>query len=261
MISANHIFVWTSRGWTKPSDLYIGDKIISFNPDRNCSEYDEVYSIKQEWRELMGLGIYHKSMRQLLTPDHPILVWHEKKKELQRPSIESRFMGAIAGNTSVIYNSMFEPFYRSQDLEDIRWSARMAATYSMYDRPVDIWNIISDLGGYEAQVWLDTFYHWNSLMPAFKWQYAVRLPSLWVRDIIFHVASRAGLGCYWAPPKTVKHSVMYLSTSNNIYTRASAGWVMIPTNLLFNISSKNGNALVKTDRGNFIVACDYKEKN
>lgn len=261
MIYSEFLWVWTINGWKRPHDLYIGDTIMSFNPDRNCCEYDKVYSVETAFNEQMGLGIWNKGMRQLLTPDHHILVWHYKNKQLERFPIEDRFMRKIHfPHKGIIYNSMYEPYIRTQDIEDIKWSARVTATYCMSKKYVDVWDIVRNLGGYESQIWIDTFFHWNSLLYSGSWQYRVRLPNHSIRDIIFHIAPRAGLGAYWKQPdKIIRDYSICISNSDPVHVNSKLGWVMKPMDYMFNMSSKNGNFLARNTRANFIVACDYKE--
>lgn len=263
MISTKTMRIWTPYGYLFAQDLYHGEKVISFNPDRGVCEYDTVQSIELEYKHCMGMGINSKSMKLVLTPDHPLLFWDDKLKELERIPIEQKFMLSMNStrNKSVLASALFEPYHRSQDLEDIRWSARIAATLANHRRAkLNIKDIVSDLGGYESQEWLDTFFHWNRMRPAKNWMAAVRLTNLEVRDTIFNIAPRAGVGAKWYSHRMV-HTV-FMTTNGYITPTASSGWFKEPIDgIVFNLTTKNGNVLMRNNMGTFLVACNRQENN
>jgi hypothetical protein len=261
MITTKGIRVWTPRGWLFAADLQLGDKVLSFNAERNCCEYDQIYSTTIEYMRFMGLGVSSKSMHQILTPDHPILVWDLKNKVLTRPEIQSRFMGAIATSKhrSLVCHRMFEPHLVTQKEVDIKWSARVAATQANDWRcSVDLWQYVLELSGYEAQIWLDTFFHWNVMLPAKNWMAAVKVKNKEVKDMLFYLAPRAGVGIKWYIFRGRRTA--FITTNGNVDVTSPSGWTMDKIDgLVFNVSTKNGNLLVKSSNGTHLTACDYKE--
>lgn len=262
MISTKATRIWTPYGYLFVDDLFIGEKVISFNPERGVCEYDSVQSIEMEYKRCMGFGINSKSMRQLVTPDHPILIWDSKNKLLERIPIRDKFMVsfAIGRDKSILAGALFEPYKRTRDLEDIKWSARIAATMSAYRRAeVGIREIVSDLGGYEAQCWLDTFFHWNKLMPAKNWMKTVICKNFQVRDIVSNIAPRGGVGMknYTFRGK----NLLSISTDGFIYPRAHISWYKQEINEpVFNLKTRNGNILARSSNGTFLIACDEGDK-
>jgi hypothetical protein len=140
-------------------------------------------------------------------------------------------------------------------MEDIKWSARMAATISNHKKAY--FDIPRDLGGYEAQEWLDTFFHWNKMISARNWMAAVRLTNLVVRDSILDIAPRAGVGAIWQSAYKGKPT-MLMTTNGYVSPSLNNGWYKKPIDgLVFNLSTKNGNVLVKSNNGTYLVACEY----
>lgn len=257
MIDTRQTRIWTPYGYLFAEDLYIGEKVISFNPARGVCEYDTVSQIEIEERRCMGLGLNSKSMRVLLTPDHDLLVWNNKLKVLSRVSIESRFMlGYSSKQKSILAHAVFEPYKRSQAEADIEWSARMAATISRHKRAMlDVGNIIDDLGGYEAQLWIDTFIHWNKLLRGRNWMGTAHLANRQVRDVIYNIAPRAGVGARWY----IKGNYPLVSIPINGYIYQPL-WFKEPLNgLMFNLTTRNGNVLMKSAHGTCLVACNKGE--
>jgi hypothetical protein len=262
MISTKATRIWTEFGYLFVDDLYLGEKVISFNPDRGVCEYDSIQSIEIEHRRCMGFGINSKSMRQLLTPDHPILIWNVRHKVLDRVPIKDKFMFSLeAGkNKAVLAHALFEPYKTTVEIDDLKWSARLAATMASYRwARADIKHIVSDLGGYEAQVWLDTFFHWNKLLPAKNWMKTVHLSNLEIRDMIFDIGPRAGVG--------VKNYTRYagrvvsITTDGLVNPTPAAGWYKQEINeSVFNVTTRNGNVLARSSNGTFLVACNKGEK-
>jgi hypothetical protein len=262
MISTKATRIWTRFGYLFVDDLYIGEKVISFNPDRGVCEYDYVQSIELQYKHCMGFGINSKSMRQLLTPDHPILIWNSKTKVLDRVPIKEKFMRTFDSreDNAVLAHALFEPYQKSLEIDKIRWSARIAATMVDYPRTrVDIMNIVSDLGGYEAQCWLDTFFHWNILMSGKNWMKTVKLSNMEVRDIVFNIAPRAGVGVknYTFRGKRL----ISITTDGMVFPTKTTGWYKQEIDEpVFNLTTRNGNILARSSSGTFLVACNKGEK-
>jgi hypothetical protein len=254
MINTKGLRVWTERGWLFAEDLSIGDTTISFNPTRNCCEYDTIESINLEYTQCGGYAVVKNTMRQIVTSDHPILIWNDNKKQLTRIPISKRFMGSA----NLVLARSFEPYLSTQDIEEIKWSARVAASFSNHKwAPVDHWDIVRNLGGYESQVWLDTFFHWNVLLPAVNWMKSVKLRNTDVRDMLFHIVPRAGRGLFAGI--RMKLLTANMTIRENAFVNSYAGWSMKPIDgIVFNISTKNGNFLARKSGNTFIMACDYK---
>lgn len=262
MISTKATRIWTPFGYIFVDDLYIGERVISFNPDRGVCEYDEIKSIEIQHKSCMGFGINAKSMRQLLTPEHPIMLWNFKTKELRRVPIKDKFMRSMSGdNNSVLLHALFEPYKRSQELEDIKWSARMAASLSSHRRArSNIFDIPKDLGGYESQIWLDTFFHWNRLTPMRNWMATVTLNNNEVRDTLFNVAPRAGVGI--KSYRFRQKSLVSITVDGAVYPTIYNSWFKQPIDeQVFNLTTRNGNVLARSSNGTFLLACNRQENN
>jgi hypothetical protein len=261
MIYGRGIRIWTEYGFLDYSDLRIGDKVISFNSARNCCEYDSIKTVEIGWVKTAGFSIRKKGMYQWLTPDHPILIYHKETKEVQKISIESAFGKTVNNKKSIVYNRPFEPYSSSCDIEDILWSARLLATYSKTKYlPIDtsdFWKMLKSFGGYEAQQWLDCFLHWNSMLFQKNWMFTIFLNNYELRDMIFEAASRAGVGANHRPYIWSKNKMaMHVAHSNDINIQGLSGWRLDPIDgPVFNVTTKNGNMLVRTATGNFIMAC------
>ncbi len=255
MITTKATRIWTPYGYKFVDDLYIGERVISFNPSRGVCEYDTIQSIEIEYKRCMGYGINSKSMRQLVTEDHPILIWNDTSRDLTRVPIADRFLGTISRKKSVLFAAPFEPFSWSQEIDDIKWSARIAATMANHKYPWEDLNyIVSNLGGYESQVWLDTFFHWNKLMSGKNYMATVRLVNKYVKDLVFHIAPRAGVGAKWYPIK--QNNLMSITTNGRIYLDSRIGWFRQKIDEpVFNVTTTNGNVLSKASNGTFLVAC------
>jgi hypothetical protein len=249
--------IWTPYGYTPVQDLYIGEKIISFNPDRGVCEYDSIQQIEIEYMSCMGMGLNAKSMRQLMTPDHPVLHWNSKTKTLIRYPAQERFMYSLTAGRpiAILHHALFEPYKRSQTMEDIRWSARMAASISNHKRAkLDVGNILDDLGGFEAQEWLDTFFHWHRLQRCYGWSWTVKTSNKEVKRLILDIAPRAGVG---AKAHYTNGSLMISVTHNGEICKISKknGWFNLPINdLVFNLTTKNGNFLMQSFGGTYLAA-------
>jgi hypothetical protein len=262
MISTKATRIWTPFGYLFVDDLYVGEKVISFNPERGVCEYDEIKSIQMEYKSCMGYGLNSKSMRQLLTPDHPIMIWNFNTKELKRIPIEDRFMVSMPnGDKAILMHALFEPYKQSQDLEDIKWSARMAASVASHARAaIDIYDVTKDLGGYEAQLWLDTFFHWNRLVPMRNWMATVGLTNLEVRDIVFNIGPRAGVGI--KSYRFRNKSLISMTVDGTVRPTTSSCWFKQPINEpVFNLTTGNGNVLARSSNGTYLLACNGQEED
>lgn len=260
MITTKGTRIWTPYGYKFVDDLYIGEKVISFNPERGVCEYDTIQGIQIEFKSCMGYGINSKSMRMILTEDHDILVFNVISKQLTRVPLERIFLKRLRPYKEVVLCSApFEPFLRSQEIEDIKWSARIASSivnhrYAYYDLD----DIVRDLGGYEAQIWLDTFFHWNKLVAGKNYMASIKLINTYVRDLVFHVAPRAGVGANWHRAK--EGYIMSITTNGDVFPRNSAGWFRQRIDEpVFNVTTTNGNVLAKATHGTFLVACKRRE--
>jgi hypothetical protein len=260
MIDTHTCRLWTPFGWHFAEDLWVGQRVISFNADRGCCEYDTIESIEIKRMQTSGYGLEFSSMRQVLTPDHPLLHWRADTKVLQRVPIKDLFMRRFnsGGRSSILVSMLFEPYKRTQDIEDIKWSARIAATMSrhrratIYDR-----DMLRELGGYEAQVWTDTFFHWNKKLPAKNWMACVPLTNLELRDIVLSTASRAGRGARYMLVPTGPR--MYVTHSSFAYPTSDYNWFKRPINGdVFNVTTKNGSILAATNKGTHLLACNQE---
>jgi hypothetical protein len=254
MISTIGTRIWTPFGYKFAEDLYIGEKVISYNESRGVCEYDSILRIEMDYMQGPGLGIDSKSMRLTLTPDHPLMIWHGVTKEIRRIPIEDRFMRGSHKSLYILPWALFEPYMRTQEIEDIKWVARMLASYNHKRAPMVEESIISDLGGYEAQEFIDTFFHWNKMRRAQNWMCAVRLNSEYVRDIIFNIAPRAGLGSkrYYE-----KGSCNIAVTTPGKIRPNKVNWFRSEIDgMVFNITTKNGSVLARSTNGTFLTACN-----
>jgi hypothetical protein len=259
MISTKATRIWTAFGYLFADDLYIGEKVISFNPERGVCEYDQIQGVQIEHKQCMGYGVNSKSMRQILTPDHPILIWDDKLKTLDRVPIQDKFMSPLMKDKKVLLHALFEPYHRSQDMEDIKWSARIAATMASHRRvTIDIMDIVKDLGGYEAQSWLDTFFHWNKLMSGKNWMKTVNLSNMNIRDIVFHIGPRAGVGIKYYIYNT--RQFISMTTDGTASPFSYSGWFKQTIDEpVFNVTTRNGNVLARSSNGTFLIACNKGE--
>lgn len=264
MIYAKGLRIWTDRGWKLVPDLSIGDQIISYNPARNCTEYDELAGIELGWNLRGAMSIQTKGMYQWLTPDHPILLHNMQTKITRREPIESIFMHPFAQKERVLYNRWFEPYQSTADLEEVKRIARIFSTYAKYARfDLDVqpmWQVIQNCGGHEARIFLDTFFHWNLMLFYSRWNATIELRNEELADMLFQIIARAGLGGFWAPYIFKKHIwAISISNSDDLCVNSKAGWKLNTMDgPVFNVATRNGNILVRQRSGNFIVACEYK---
>lgn len=259
--------IWTPRGYKNIRDLSVGDKVISFNPDKGYMEYDEVFSIKTDFYIGGLLGVKKVGCHFLLTPAHDILFINTKSRDTKRVPIEDRFMENAGGRNLLLGVKPFEPYKRSVDFDDVRWSARMAASSCRQDIPPlyedKIWDIIKDITAPEAQEWLNTFFTWNILKPNPNYMRTVLMRNWFVRNMLYHVAPRAGVSTYWGPyrTKTWFQNAFSLTKEGDhqlqrIHWRADRH-----ESIVYNIKTKNGNFLARYLGGLHIQACEVKESD
>jgi len=254
--------VWTKRGWTDPIDLLIGDVVISYNNRRNCTEYDQISHINIDYGMTPIFGLKSHSLNISVTPDHPMIIRDIRKKTIERKTMNDVFLSILQEHKSVLYSAPFEPYLVSHDLDDIAWSARVASSFGN-DRymPIeyvnDIWSIIENISGIEAQHWIEVFIHWNVLIPRTYWHKAVYLNNRQVTEMVLHVVPRAGFGTRIA--KHLKRSgrwVMGLSIQNTPQIRKTNWYRDRVEGYTFNVKTKNGNFLAKKSLGTFLCPCD-----
>jgi|GEM_PF-2945258 len=265
----DRIIVWTSRGYQSIENVAVGDRVISYNPKRNCSEYDTVGSIETTWGQCGLIGVKKAGMHSLMTPDHELIVLDVKTKEITRTPINDLFMRRLGANRKLITKPMFEPYARTAELEDIEWSARMAASSSRSYTPSiwhsEIWNIIRDISGYEAQIWLSTFFGWNIMRNRWGYMKTIIMRNQHVKDMVYHVGPRAGVATYWGTyktgPKAIPTHAMSISTEGDLAMDAMKDWrADRQEGILFNISTNNGSFLARYLGSTYIMTCKYKEK-
>lgn len=257
MISSN-VKVWTTKGWLPSSSITVGDKVISYNPDRNCTEYDEVLEARQDYtfiKSLMGLKI--KNVKFWITPDHPLML--NGKNGVNFVPIEDQWMRSA----KLIAHRPFETYNETADIEELRWSARHAALYS---RAVElpkafhkkIWRMVREISGYEAQCWLEEFYRWNTLHPSYQsWMKSAPLKNQQIRDLIFHIAPRAGVGCCWWPMSPRLRSIyrsMRITIIDDIKLNRMSYGMKDYEGLLFDLKTNNKNYLIQYVRSVFLIA-------
>lgn len=270
MIKATGTQIWTARGWKNIDGVFVGDKTISYNPQRNCTEYDEVSNIILDYKSSHLLGYRFKSVSIYTTKDHPLILVNNKTDEIYRKPIDDLFLSRILGNKRIIYNRWFEPYRITQDTEDVLWSARMASTFLrtkelMPEEYKDqIWNIIYDLNGIQAQQWIEQFYSWSRQVPSAIWMHSTLLHNRQVRDMLFHVGPKAGLGVQVHSGFGKNSTKKFISVSNtadiNIYSLKN--WKQERhVGHIFNVTTRNGNFLARSNSGTYIIACNAKEES
>lgn len=255
--------IWTKRGWLKAEELIIGDVTISYNQLRNCTEYDLVSNIQIDYGINPFLGLKTHSMNMLVTPDHPFITMNKVTKTSSRKIIDDVFLTSIKDSLSILYTSAFEPYSISQSLDDIAWSARVASTFgNVRAMPVDlfdeVWNLVENIAGIEAQHWIDIFYHWNVLESGTYWSKAIKLRNKHSRDLVSHIAPRAGFGSRFMPnPKRpTSQWIMGLSTQKYPVVNITNWYRERLETYVFNIKTNNGTFLAKKTGGTFLCACD-----
>lgn len=258
------ILVWTPRGYIHAQDLSPGDRVISYNSARNCTEYDVVSEVKTEWQHVGLIGPKKVGLHFTTTPDHPVLITDVKTRELTKVTMNSIFMDKTPKNKALLGCKPFEPYKRSQDDEFIEWTARMAASSIRHKRPPlysdEIWKCIQDITGEEAQLWLNTFFHWNILQPRTHYMKTVFAQSSFVMDMVYHVAPRAGVGTYWGPHRTRwgrnRNAISITLQQDHIITVPTQWRADKQDGTIYNISTHNGSFLGKYLGGVFLMGCN-----
>ncbi len=258
------ILVWTPRGYTHAQDLSPGDRVISYNPARNCTEYDRVSQVKTEYKHVGLIGVKKMTMHFTVTPDHPVLLTDLKTRELTRVVIDDLFMSKTPKGKALLGLKPFEPYKRSRTDEEIQWTARMAATSSRHMRPPlhndEIWDCIKDITGEEAQLWLNTFFHWDILRPRIHFMKTVFQRSSFVRDMLYHVGPRAGVTTYWGQHKTrwntSRNAFSIGIEQDHILTSTEQWRADKHDGTIYNISTQNGSFLAKYFGGTFLMGCN-----
>jgi hypothetical protein len=263
----DRILVWTTRGYQNIENVHVGDRVISYNAARNCTEYDTVSAIHTEYVSTGLIGIKKVGLHCLMTPEHPLLVTNVYTKEVERIAAEDLFMRKLSKKKAVISNRMFEPYRRTQDIADVEWTARLAASSSRHSAPPlyndAIWDVLKDLTAEEAQAWLTTYFGWNIMHPRLHYGKTTLLRSKFVRNMLYHVAPRAGVGTYWGPYKPRGNHNIYISAfsitlQRDIPISHRTSWCADRQNgIIYNISTKNGSFLARYLGGTFLMACDY----
>lgn len=261
----DRILIWTTRGYQSIGELSPGDKVISYSEDRHCTEYDTVTSINTEYAQCGLLGIKKMTLHYLMTPEHPVLITDLKTNKLMRVPIEDLLMNNSNRHEAVLGCKPFEPYKRTQDLDDIKWSARLAASSARHKTSArhsdKIWHYIRDINGEESQHWINTFFNWNILQRRTNFQKTIFMHNSFVRDMIYHVAPRAGVTTYWGPHKTkagIYASAFSVGLPRNEKISSTFQWrADRQDGIIYNISTKNGNFLARYLGGTFLMACNY----
>lgn len=259
----HNTLVWTKRGWKRSDELAIGDKVISYSQSRNCTEYDEISSIQIDYGIKPVLGLRTGSMNMCVTPDHPFIILDSKQKKTETKEIKDVFLSSYLYNKSVLYASPFEPYAATGKLDDIAWSARVAASFgNVLATPLDLfqetWNPVEDISGYEAQHWTDVFFHWSVLQSGTYWSKAMPMSNKQTVELAYHVIPRAGFGVRYLrnPRRNTKRWMLGLSV-NNVPAIRTANWYRDRIeDSFFNIKTKNGNFLARKTGGTFLCACE-----
>lgn len=259
----HNTLVWTKRGWKRSEELAIGDKVISYSHSRNCTEYDEISSIQMDYgiKPIIGLRAY--SMNMCVTPDHPVVILDNKTKNIETKQIKEILLSSYKNDKSVLYTAPFEPYSMGSNLDDIAWSARVASSFgNVLATPLDIfhktWNPIEEIGGYEAQHWTDTFFHWSVLQSGTYWYKAMPMSNKQTVDLAYHVIPRAGFGVRFLrnPRKNTRQWMLGLAVNSCLSIRLENWYQDRIEGFFFNIKTKNGNFLARKTGGTFLCACE-----
>lgn len=258
--------IWTKHGWKNYEDVTVNDTLISYNERLGYCEYDKVNKVWSDYLDTNYMGIKFKSMNLFVTNDHPIITTNRITKEVSRFQIRDVLAHNFAGKRGILYSKPFLPYKRTQDFDDLKWSARIAATYaqSKYYVNLDhVWELIEEITAHEARVWLDEFFHWNVKGHASpNWMFCTCLSNKGVRDMIFHVGPRAGVGVFWAPLHNfnLRKGGMWAIRTSSLRDAGPSlrnGWHQDRfQGVAFNLKTNNGNFLARRHGGSFLVACD-----
>ncbi len=246
----------------KSDELVIGDKTISYNQSRNCSEYDEISSIQIDYGIKPVMGLRTSSMNMCVTPDHPLIVIDSESKRAEVKETRDLFLSYLRKNKSVLYLSKFEPYSMNGQLDDIAWSARVASSFgNVLATPLDIfhktWNAVEDIGGYEAEHWTDIFFHWSVLQSGTYWSKAIPMSNKQTVELAYHVVPRAGFGVrYLRNPRNTRQWMLGLSVNNSPDISMGNWYQDRIEGYFFNIKTRNGNFLARKTGGTFLCACE-----
>lgn len=264
------VLVWTKRGYQNIANCHVGDEVISYNPIRGCTEKDSIESIETEWKQQGLLGIRHSYASLMMTPDHPLLIINPRTKELDQISIDDLFMNSFGIKKRILTNKIFEPGAQRYSLDDIAWSARLAVSFSRYRHPPlysdVIHEYIDDITGIEAQTWLETFFHWNILRPNTNFMKTCLLRSSFIKDMLYHVAPRAGVGTWYGSYVTranrfkIPTQAFSITPETDVLPQKLNWCADRHEGVLYNISTRNGNFLAKFRTSTIPIACNKKEK-
>jgi hypothetical protein len=259
--------VYTNEGWKKCWDLYVGQQVRSYNPVTNTCVDDIVFSIETDFVATGLMGIKSKSMDQLITQDHPIIIVNIVTKESITKTIGEHFYHTATGNKRILHNRSYNYYITTRDIEEIKWSARICASYAQVDGFFSDQNAIliaKNLGGYESWIWLDTFFHWNVLRSNTTKMGTCFLRNRVVREILLDLAPRAGYGIKFMPyfrNRSVAQKggswTIQLDHQQDVIVLRRLGWYLKRyEGNVFNIKTKNGSFLAKRNNGTFLMACD-----
>lgn len=262
------VLIWTPRGYKPIGDLTVGDKVISYNADKGYSEYDTIGGISTEWKRQGLIGLKQSSINLLVSPDHPLLIIDPLSKELTRIPADDLFMKKTGVAQRLLANKMFEPYKRSNDMEYIAWTARLAASSARFKRPVlysdEINSCLADICGEEAQLWVNTFFHWNVLRSRPVYMKTILTRNDFIKDMLYHVIPRAGSGTYWGPYRTrqkyIRHVYAFSTAKECDKNIEKHHWCAERQDgLMFNMKTGNGNFLGKMKWSTMPVACNFTE--
>lgn len=258
MISDIH-HIYTDRGWKTIYDLSVGDRVVSYNPDTNYNEYDQVSAIYTEYKSKLLLGFKRFGVYCLMTDRHPLMLMHNKTKVIERVAVGELF-GLDNRRQRIIYSRPLDPYNITKNKDDICWSARVAATY-LHERSFgpernEVWSIIRDTTGIEAQWWLEAFFAWTKLCRSPIYMKTANYRNTEVRDMIEYMAPRAGVG-YATARKIRMLPIISITNQVDLAMNRSSWFSKSQEGLLYNIATRNGNFVARSYQGNFIVACNY----
>jgi hypothetical protein len=262
----DRVHIWTARGFRNIGDVAVGDRVISYNPSRGCTEYDSIGSVQTEWKQKGLIGINRVGTNLLLTPDHPMLITNVRTKQLDRIKADDLFMSTFGRGNKLLMNRPFEPYCRQQPIEDVEWLARLAASSSRHKAPPLYYDAIEDglrdITAQEAQAWLTTFFHWNILKARPNYMKTTLLRSSFVRAMLYHVAPRAGVGTYLGPYRNKPNHKRFVQAFSITKTGDSQiqreHWCADRQDgILYNLTTKNGNFLAKFGSSTFPMACEF----
>lgn len=259
--------IYTNEGWKTCWELYVGQPVRSFDEKTNTCVDDTVLSIETDYIESGFMGIKSKSMNQLITQDHPIMIAHAATKDVLRKPIGEQFHHQLTNTKGVVHNRPYQYYKLTTAIEDIKWSARICASYAQelyFPSDQNAIAITKNLGGYESWVWLDTFFHWNVLRSNTIKLATCNMRNRIVRDIILELAPRAGHGARFVKGihginvgRPNESWTIQLDSAADIHPSRKYGWYLERyEGNVFNITTRNGSFLAKRRYGTFLIACN-----